>query len=46
MTVPASRHEIHKLFAELDALRAAGAFDHVDSLRDQYPSPALNGTRR
>jgi bacterioferritin-associated ferredoxin len=32
-----------QLIAELDALRAAGAFDHVDSLRDQYPSPALNG---
>lgn len=32
-----------QLIAELDSLRAAGAFDHVDSLRDQYPSAALHG---
>lgn len=30
-----------QLIAELDALRAAGAFDRVDSLRDQYANPAL-----
>ena len=32
-----------QLIAELNALRAAGAFDRMDSLRDQYPSPALDG---
>lgn len=32
-----------QLIAELNALRAAGAFDHTVSLRDQYPSPALDG---
>lgn len=31
-----------QLIAELNALRAAGAFDRVDSLRDEYPSPALD----
>ena len=30
-----------ELIAELDALRAAGAFDRVDSLRNQFASPAL-----
>lgn len=30
-----------QLIAELDALRAAGAFDHVRSLRNQYPAPLL-----
>ncbi len=30
-----------ELIAELDALRAAGAYDRVDSLRNQYASPAL-----
>jgi len=32
-----------QLIAELNALRAAGAFDQTVSLRDQYPSPALDG---
>lgn len=32
-----------QLIAELNALRAAGAFDHTVSLRDQYPNPALDG---
>jgi hypothetical protein len=30
-----------QLIAELEALRAAGAFEHVSSLRNQYPAPAL-----
>lgn len=30
-----------QLIAELDALRATEAFGNIDSLRDQYPSPAL-----
>ncbi len=30
-----------QLIAELDALRAAGAFDGVESLRDAYATPAL-----
>lgn len=30
-----------QLIAELEALRAAGAFAHVSSLRNQYPAPSL-----
>jgi len=30
-----------QLIAELEALRAAGAFEHVTSLRNRYPAPAL-----
>jgi len=30
-----------QLIAELEALRAAGAFEHVRSLRNQYPAQAL-----
>ncbi len=30
-----------QLIAELEALRAAGAFEHVTSLRNQYPVPSL-----
>ena len=30
-----------QLIAELNELRAAGAFEHVRSLRNQYPAPAL-----
>ncbi len=30
------------LIAELAALRAAGAFDHVESLRNRYANPALD----
>ena len=30
-----------QLIAELEALRAAGALEHVSSLRNQYPAPAL-----
>lgn len=29
------------LIAELEALRTVGAFQRVDSLRNQYPSPVL-----
>lgn len=29
------------LIAELDDLRAAGAFERVNSLRNRYPAPAL-----
>jgi hypothetical protein len=31
-----------ELIAELEALRAAGAFDHVESLRNKYANPALD----
>jgi hypothetical protein len=31
-----------ELIAELEALRAAGAFNHVESLRNKYASPALD----
>jgi hypothetical protein len=30
-----------QLIAELEVLRAAGAFERVTSLRNQYPAPAL-----
>jgi hypothetical protein len=30
-----------QLIAELQALRAARAFEHVTSLRNQYPAPSL-----
>jgi hypothetical protein len=30
-----------QLIAEMEALRAAGAFEHVSSLRNQYPAPSL-----
>ena len=30
-----------QLIAELEALRAAGAFEHVISLRNQFPAPSL-----
>ena len=30
-----------QLIAELEALRAAGAFKHVTSLRNLYPAPSL-----
>jgi hypothetical protein len=30
-----------QLIAELKALHAAGAFDHVESLRNKYANPAL-----
>jgi hypothetical protein len=30
-----------QLIAELEALRAAGAFEHVTSLRNQYPASSL-----
>jgi len=30
-----------QLIAELEALRAAGAFKHVTSLRNPYPTPSL-----
>ena len=30
-----------QLIAELEALRAAGAFEHVISLRNQYPASVL-----
>jgi hypothetical protein len=30
------------LIAELDALRAAGAFDNVESLRNKYANPAVD----
>jgi hypothetical protein len=30
-----------QLIAEMEALRAAGAFEHVRSLRNQYPAPSL-----
>jgi len=30
-----------QLIAELEALRAAGAFEHVTSLRNRYPASAL-----
>ena len=31
-----------ELIAELEALRAAGAFDNVESLRNKYANPALD----
>ncbi len=31
-----------ELIAELEALRAAGAFDNVESLRNQYANPVLD----
>lgn len=31
-----------QLLAELEALRAMGAFDQVESLRNRFASPALN----
>jgi hypothetical protein len=30
-----------QLIAELEALRAVGAFEHVTSLRNRYPTPSL-----
>ena len=30
-----------QLIAELEALRAAGAFEHAKSLRNQYPAPSV-----
>ncbi len=30
-----------QLIAEMEALRVAGVFEHVTSLRNQYPAPAL-----
>ena len=30
-----------QLIAELEALRAAGAFEHAISLRNQFPAPSL-----
>ena len=30
-----------ELLAELDALVAAGAFEHIDSLRNKYANPAV-----
>jgi len=30
-----------QLIAELDDLRAGGAFERVNSLRNRYPAPAL-----
>lgn len=31
-----------ELIAELETLRAAGAFNHVESLRNQYANPVLD----
>lgn len=31
-----------QLIAELEVLRARGAFDHVESLRNKYANPALD----
>jgi hypothetical protein len=42
--VPPERVTRDMLLAELEQLRAQGAFDHVESLRNQYTEPPLNLT--
>ena len=37
----ADANVLARLIAELEALRAAGAFEHVTSLRNQFPAPSL-----
>jgi hypothetical protein len=41
-TPPASSPTRQELIAEKEALRAAGAFEHVKSLRNKCANPALN----
>lgn len=41
---PAADPTRAQLIAELHALRSAGAFEQVTSLRNQYPAPSLTYT--